>query len=125
VRRLVDAGVWIDHLRRGNAEIVRLLNDGLVLVHPFVVGELALGSLRNRDDVLRSLRALDAALVATPEEVERLVEARRFWGRGVGYVDAALLASAMITPDCALTTDDRRLFEVAAELGVAARDAAT
>ena len=117
---LVDTSVWIDHLRNGNARLVALLEAGQVLTHPFVIGELALGGMRERRTVLGALRDLPCAAVATDDEVLRLIEANSLWGRGIGYVDAHLLAAARLTANTELWTADRRLHGVALRLGLAA-----
>lgn len=96
-----------------------LLGDGKVLGHPFVVGELALGNLRQRDAFLRDLIDLPQAAVAEDEEVLRFIDREKLSGRGIGYVDAHLLAAVRLTPDAKLWTRDRRLQTVAAELGLA------
>ena len=93
---LVDTSVWVDHLRRGNARLSELLNEGAVLGHSFVVGELACGSLRNRVGILALLGELPQAPSASPGEVMSVVASRRLLGRGLGYVDCPLLASAML-----------------------------
>lgn len=116
---LVDTSVWIDHLRAGDAELVSLLEDGKVLAHPWVTGELALGHLSNRAEVLVLLGNLPTAVQATILEVKRLIEDQRLFGLGIGYVDAHLLASTLLTSDAALWTRDQRLHAVAARLGVA------
>jgi len=115
---LVDTSVWIDHLHRHDAELARLLEAVQVCVHPMVIGELALGSLRNRDGVLALLRALPSAVVATHDETMALVDARQLHGRGLGLVDAHLLASVLLTPDARLLTRDRRLAATAGALGI-------
>lgn len=114
---LVDTSVWIAHLRQGSPGLVRLLNDGLVLQHPFVVGELAWGNFRNRARILRDLETLPSAALATHEEVMRLIEVRRLWGAGIGWIDGHLLASAQLS-NCPLWTLDRRLQRAAAAAGV-------
>lgn len=116
---LVDTAVWIDHLRDNDPHLAGLLDSGAVLAHPWVTGELALGSLRNRVEILRLLDDLPQAMLATAAEVRELVEQRRLFGLGIGYVDAQLLAATMLTPDAALWTRDRRLQEPAHRLGVA------
>ena len=118
---LVDTSVWVDHLRARDAALVGLLDAGEVLGHPFVLGELALGSLRQRKLVLTSLEDLPQASVATDPEVLNFVERQRLYGFGIGYVDAHLLAAARLTPDASLWTRDRRLHEAAVRLGVAAK----
>jgi len=117
---LVDTSVWINHLRLASAILSELLDDGEVLVHPFVLGELALGNLRRRDAFLSDLRDLPRAAVATDEEVISLIDRQTLFGRGIGYVDAHLLAAARLTADTKLWTHDRRLHAVAAQLGLAA-----
>ena len=114
---LVDTSVWIEHLRRGSARLRSLLYDEQVLCHPFVVGELACGTLRNRREILSMLKGLPEARVAEQEEVLRFLEARRLYGRGLGWVDANLLASALLT-GCPLWTLDEPLRRAAAALGV-------
>ena len=116
---LADTSVWVDHLRGGDAELARLLNDGQVLGHPFVLGELALGGLRGRATVLEALAGLPQAVAANHDEVMAFIEARRLWGRGIGLVDAHLLAAVALTPDARLWTRDRGLAAVAGELRLA------
>ena len=115
---LVDTSVWIDHLRAGNRMLRSLLEGGEVLAHPFVVGELACGTLRNRDEILTLLQALPEAQVAEHEEVMRMVERQRLHGQGIGWIDAHLLASARLSR-AALWTLDRRLSKIAAPLNLA------
>lgn len=115
---LVDTSVWVDHLRREGHELAARLEEGSVLCHPFVTGELACGSLSNRARLLHLLDALPQAQVAEHQEVLQLVGARRIHGRGLGWIDVHLLASALLE-GCALWTLDQRLREVAARLGVA------
>jgi predicted nucleic acid-binding protein len=113
---LVDTSVWVDHLRRGDRVLAELLEGGRVLCHPFVIGELALGNFRQRDLVIGALRDLPQATIATDQEVLSLIEGRRLFGLGIGYVDAHLLAAIRLTPGCALWTHNKRLQDVAAEL---------
>jgi len=115
---LVDTSVWIDHLRTGNRQLQALLEDADVLIHPFVVGELTCGTLRNRDEVLALLRALPEAPPAEHIEVMRLVERERLYGRGIGWIDAHLIASARLS-SAPLWTLDRRLGHVASRLRLA------
>jgi predicted nucleic acid-binding protein len=117
---LVDTSVWIGHLRAGDERLIALLGGAQVLGHPFVTGEVALGSLPLRDAVLSDLRDLPQATVATDEEVLDLIERHALYGRGIGYIDAHLLAAVRLTADAKLWTADRRLQSVAAELGLAA-----
>lgn len=116
---LVDTSVWVEHLRRGLPRLATLLQDGEVLIHPSVIGEQACGNLRNRSQVLELLQGLPAATVASDTEVLLLIERDRLMGRGIGYVDAHLLASARLS-HCRLWTQDRRLAAVAQEQGLAA-----
>jgi predicted nucleic acid-binding protein len=117
---LVDTSVWVDHLRSADERLTALLDAGEVLGHPFVIGELALGNLQPRDVVLSDLRDLPQAVVAENEHVLALIERQSLFGRGIGYVDAHLLAAVRLTLDARLWTYDRRLHAVAAEIGVAA-----
>jgi predicted nucleic acid-binding protein len=116
---LVDTSVWIDHLRVGNAQLTGLLNSGGVLMHPFVIGELALGHLRRREIVLALLSDLPRAAAATDAEVLRFVDHHSLFGRGIGYLDAHLLAAVRLTAGAGLWTKDNRLHRVAAQLGLA------
>ncbi|MBL3963025.1 MULTISPECIES: type II toxin-antitoxin system VapC family toxin [Burkholderia] len=120
---LVDTSVWIDHLRAGDATLTALLEAERVLIHPFIVGELALGSMRNRETVLDALRDLPAATLATDDEVQRMIDVVPLHGLGIGYVDAHLLASARLTSDSRLWTRDRRLLAAAERLQLVARPA--
>jgi hypothetical protein len=119
---LVDTSVWVEHLRRGLPRLATLLQEGSVLIHPWVIGELACGNLRNRGDVLELLRGLPAAVVASDSEVLLLIEREQLMGRGIGYVDAHLLASARLS-HTKLWTHDRRLAAVAQERGLAVPEA--
>lgn len=116
---LVDTSVWVDHLRNGDAALVRLLDAGRVLVHPFVVGEVALGRLRRRSMVLAALADLPRAQVATDEEAMNFIERHALHGHGIGYVDVHLLAAVRLTAGATLWTLDRRLHAAADTLGAA------
>lgn len=116
---LVDTSVWIDHLRGTDAPLSELLNEGRVCMHPHVLGEIALGSLKNRAVVLESMRDLPQAAVATDEEVFRFIEDHALFGLGIGYTDAHLLAATKLSPGTQLWTRDRRLSTVSARLGLA------
>jgi hypothetical protein len=116
---LIDTSVWVRHLREGDPALAACLEAGEALGHPLVIGELAMGNLRRRPEVLGSLRALPAAAVASNEEVLDFVERERLYGRGAGFVDAHLLASVRLTPDARLWTLDRRLADLAARIGAA------
>ena len=116
---LVDTSVWVDHLRRGDGELVDLLERGQVLMHPFVVGELACGSLSERELTLELLQQLPMAAVAESEEALGFIELRGLHGRGIGYVDVHLLASTALHAGARLWTRDKRLREAAEALGCA------
>jgi len=118
---LVDTSVWIDHLRSGDAMLAALLERGQVLAHPFVIGELGLGSLRQREVVLEALQDLPRATVATDTEVLHFIASHTLFGLGIGYVDAHLLAAVQLTPGASLWTRDKRLHTAAEKLGVAAK----
>ncbi|HWZ69521.1 MAG TPA: type II toxin-antitoxin system VapC family toxin [Stellaceae bacterium] len=117
---LVDTSVWVQHLRSGDERLAALLNGGEVLGHPFVIGELALGNLRQREAMLSDLRDLPRAVVASDEEVLGLIDRQTLFGRGIGYVDAHLLAAVRLTAGSKLWTRDRRLQAVSAQLGLTA-----
>lgn len=115
---LVDTSIWIDHLRHGNSRLQALLEAGQVITHPFIIGELALGNLRQRSTVLSSLQDLSQVVCANDKEVLSFIEYHSLAGIGIGYVDAHLLASARLVA-APLWTSDRRLHEAATRLGVA------
>jgi hypothetical protein len=115
---LVDTSVWVDHLQRANAELTGLLNSNQVLTHPFVVGELALGSLQQRSVVIEALSNLPLATQANDSEVMQFITANALHGMGIGYVDAHLLAATKLTPVAKLLTLDKRLQAAAHKLGL-------
>lgn len=117
---LVDSSVWVDHLRQGDQHLVTLLEAGQVLTHPFVVGEIALGSLKNREGILSSLKGLPQAATATDEEVQQFIESNALFGLGIGYIDAHLLAAVRLNAGSQLWTRDKRLGAIANRMGVAA-----
>jgi predicted nucleic acid-binding protein len=114
---IVDTSVWINHLRRPNADLEHLLEIGLVTTHPFVVGELACGSIGRRSEFLRLIDALPAAPVAAHDEVMAFIERQRLHGSGLGWTDVHLLASARLSRQ-SLWSADRRLREAAVRLGL-------
>lgn len=116
---LVDTSVWIDHLRAGDAELVALLNGSQVLMHPFVLGELACGNVRNRAEVLALLKDLPQAVLASDEEMLFFIERHAFMGRGIGYVDAHLLAAVTLSSVTKIWTRDKHLRTVADALALA------
>ena len=117
---LVDTSVWIDHLRHGNEILRQLLTQHRVCMHPMVIGELACGNLRNRDQLLDLWNNLPEIQQASHEEVIFLVARHHLAGRGVGYIDAHLLASVMLQTGAQLWTKDKRLSGVADSLMLAA-----
>ena len=121
---LVDTSVWIDHLRRGNPGLVDLLERSIVIMHPFVVGEIACGSLQDRASILELLQDLPAAAVAEGDEVLAFIEHHALHGRGIGYVDVHLLASVALTEGAMIWTRDKQLRSVAEMLGCAYQDTA-
>jgi predicted nucleic acid-binding protein len=114
---LVDTSVWVAHFRAGQPALAELLSDGMVLMHPFVAGELACGNLKKRTAILSDLAALPPATRASDAEVMRLVEDRKLWGRGLGWTDVHLLAAALLS-HCRLWTLDHRLQSAASDLGL-------
>ncbi len=118
---LVDTSVWVSHLRAANAQLPDLLNADNVLIHPFIIGEVALGSFKQRDIVLDMLVNLPKAQVAADSEVLSFIERHKLFGRGIGYVDAHLRAATRLTAEAAIWTLDRKLRRVAVDLGVAAK----
>jgi hypothetical protein len=117
---LVDTSVWIDHLRRAEAKLQELLQNEEVITHPLVRLELALGSIASRETVLADLARLPQAPVAKTDELFDLVELRRLYRRGIGVTDLHLAASALFDKSIAIWTRDRRLGDVADELGLRA-----
>jgi predicted nucleic acid-binding protein len=118
---LVDSSVWIDHIRAADERLADFLARDAVLVHPFVIGEVALGQMRGREAILQMLRRLPASTVARDDEVASLIERERLFGSGIGYVDAHLLASVRLANGALLWTRDKRLAQVASRLAVAAK----
>ena len=109
---IVDTSVWVHHLRHGNARLRWLLENGEVLCHPFIVGELACGSIANRKEVLELLEALPIASIAEHDEVMHFLHEKRLFGRGLGWIDLHLLASAWLS-NASLWTTDRALKKAA------------
>jgi predicted nucleic acid-binding protein len=119
---LVDTSVWVDHLRRGDPRLVDLLERSIVIMHPFVVGEIACGSLHDRASILELLQDLPAAAVAEGEEVLQFINRHVLHGRGIGYVDVHLLASVTLTEGAKIWTRDKKLRLVAETIGCAYQD---
>ena len=118
---LVDTSVWVDHFRRGDQSLSDLLSGGRVLMHPFVRGELALGNLKPRSEILKLLSDLPHATVAEENELLHIIESRKLMGLGIGLIDAHLLASALLDA-CKLFTRDKSLLVIADKLKVAYPD---
>jgi predicted nucleic acid-binding protein len=114
---LVDTSVWVDHLRHGNTRLTTLLEEGRALSHSFVLGELACGNLRKRNEILNLLQALPRSVPATDAEVMEFVEKASLSGKGLGWVDVHLLASSKLS-GAPLFTLDRALAREARRLGV-------
>lgn len=115
---LADTSIWVDHLRKGDAKLSQYLLANNIATHPFIVAELALGSLAQRTKTLTFLGLLPQVKVAHTDEVRQMIEAHALFGRGIGLVDAHLIASAFLTPHTVLWTRDRRLRDVAVRAGV-------
>jgi predicted nucleic acid-binding protein len=117
---LIDTSVWVDHLRSGDQAVIAALKSGGVLMHPFVLGEIACGNLtKKRNEVLRLLAELPAAPTATEEEALGFIERHALMGRGIGYIDVHLLAAAALVGKARLWTRDKRLAAIAADLRLA------
>ena len=114
---LVDTSVWVSHLRDGNTEMAVLLNNGKVLCHPLIVGELACGNLKDRAVILSFLKLLPMCIEAEHEEVLSFIENNRIMGKGIGYVCAQLVASSVLT-GVPIWTLDKKLAQVADSLHV-------
>jgi predicted nucleic acid-binding protein len=116
---LVDTSVWIDHLRRGDAALVAMLDAGQAAIHDFIIGEIACGHLKARQRLLHLLALLPRVASATEEETLHFLEHRRLFGRGLGYIDAHLLAAVSLHAGAHLWTRDKRLDAIATELKLA------
>jgi hypothetical protein len=117
---LADTSIWVDHLRNRNPEMERLLGGGQIGMHPFIVAEISLGSLHNRQKRLNDLGALLEVTVATLNEVRHMIETHALYSKGIGITDAHLIASCLMTPGTQLWTRDGALKKVAAALGIIA-----
>jgi predicted nucleic acid-binding protein len=116
---LLDTSVWIDHLRQSDAQVATILQSGLALAHPFVIGELACGNLKSRTNILGLLSTLPQARVAQEHEVLFFIDHHKLMGHGIGYIDAHLLAATALTEGARLWTRDKRLNSLACELELA------
>ncbi len=115
---LADTSVWIDHLRSGNQEMRKRLNRGEIVIHPFIIAELALGSLRERAKTLALLDLLPQVRIPQLVEVRLMIEARRLYSLGIGLTDAHLIASIFLNSYTLLWTRDKPLRKVAEALGI-------
>jgi predicted nucleic acid-binding protein len=115
---LADTSIWVDYLRNRNPEMERLLGGGQIMMHPFIVAEISLGSLHNRQKMLYDLEALLEVNVAALNEVRHMIESHTLYSKGIGLTDAHLLASCLMTPGTQLWTRDGALKNVAAALGI-------
>jgi len=115
---LVDTSVWIDHLHKGIPRLAEALENQEVLSHPLVIGELACGEIKRRQEILGLLADLPVAVIATDEEALALIERHRLMGKGVGYTDVHLLTSVMLTDGARIWTSDKRLAAIAATLRI-------
>ena len=115
---LADTSVWIDHLRSDDGQLRALLNLGQVAIHPFIIAELALRSLKNRARTLALLDLLPQVRVAQLGEVRQMIEARRLYSLGIGLTDAHLIASVLLSPPTRLWTRDKPLRKAAERLGI-------
>lgn len=114
---LVDTSVWVRHLREGDSDLERLLHDGKVMCHPYIVGEIACGNMKNRSEILSLIQDLPQAIPAQHEEILRFIESNHLMGRGLGYSDVHLSASALLT-GIPMWSYDKRLNEVNEMLGI-------
>lgn len=114
---LADTSVWIDHLRNGNKRLSGFLNEGVVLCHPFIIGELACGNLKNRTEILDMLASLPTMPVAEHSEVLDFISRYKFQGKGIGWIDAHLLASTFLAKSRIWTLDES-LLKIAKDLKV-------
>jgi len=114
---LVDTSVWVHHLREGCIALENLLNDGVVICHPLIIGEIACGNLNKRSEILSMLQSLPSAIEAEHEEVLQFIERHHLMGKGLGYIDAHLLTSSMLTT-APIWTLDKKLIEVSEKLGI-------
>jgi predicted nucleic acid-binding protein len=115
---LVDTSVWVDRFRHSGAQLIELLNANVVVMHPFVIGEIACGSLADGETTLDLLQSLPSAAVAETAEILAFIESQNLYGKGIGYGDVHLLASVALA-GMKLGTRDKRLHAVAQELGCA------
>ncbi|NKB76680.1 MAG: PIN domain-containing protein [Gammaproteobacteria bacterium] len=116
---LVDTSIWIDHFRNGDTNLITLLQGRQVLVHPFIIGELACGNLTNRVEILSMLSRLPQTKLPGNDEVLYLIEENSLMGKGIGFIDAHLIAATRLTQTALIWTRDKRLSKAASSLGFA------
>ena len=114
---LVDTSLWVSHLRKANSHLQKLLVEGEVLCHPFIIGEIACGNMKNRTEILSLLHALPVAQVAEGDELLQFIENKKIYGLGIGLIDVHLLASAFLTR-ASLWTADKNLQKIATKLNI-------
>ena len=114
---MVDTSIWIDHFNKSDKELTKLLDAGLVCIHPFIIGELACGNISNRSEILALLNALPLAETAFDHEVYTLIESKKLYGIGLGFIDVHILASALIH-NVKIWTRDKSLKKVAVNLDI-------
>jgi len=114
---LVDTSIWIDHLNQAHSELVRLLNNGIVCTHPFIIGELACGNIINRTEIITLLNALPCLDTALESEVLNLLESHQLYGSGLGYIDVHLIAAALIN-NVKIWTRDKNLNSITRKLNI-------
>jgi len=114
---LVHTSIWVHHLRQGNTGLEKLLNKGQVMCHRFIIGEIACGNIKNRTEILTLLQLLPMTTLAKHEEVMEFIETHKLMGRGLGYIDIHLAASAKLT-GIPIWTLDKRFGDISKELGI-------
>jgi predicted nucleic acid-binding protein len=119
MRVLVDTSIWVDHFRRSDSRLVGLLDRGIVVMHPFVIGELVLGYVPKIAEMIEDLRDLPKAVTADSDEILEFIARRKLSGSGIGYVDVHLLAAAALAPETCIWTRDKRLHATAQSLSLA------
>ncbi|MEL6813950.1 MAG: type II toxin-antitoxin system VapC family toxin [Cyanobacteria bacterium J06598_3] len=116
---LVDTSVWIDHFYAGEPALTKLLKREDVLIHPFIIGELACGNIQNRQEIMSLLKNLPTSSTASDQEALLLIENHALMGRGIGYIDIHLLVSVLLTEGAKLWTRDKRLVAIATQMNFA------
>ena len=115
---LVDTSVWIEYFRKGHPHLVELLNNTDVAIHQYIIGELACGTIKNREEILNLLQTLDSSPEISLRELLRFIEMNKLQGKGIGFIDVNLLAASLLS-DFKLWTNDKKLYAVALKMGIA------